>query len=260
MTGPDYTTVTELPNTQVLPAQLARSYHRYYFGAGYCIKKDVLEIACGGGHGLGLIVRRANRVVGGDAAEANLAVARASYIQHPNVTFTQLDAHQLPFPDQHFDTILCYEAIYYFADVPVVLRECRRVLRPGGALVVCTTNKDWPDFNPSPYSHRYFSIPELSLLLHEHGFQSKFFGAFPDRPNTVGSRLRSYLKRFAVRGHLVPKTMKGKRLLKRLFFGPLVILPRQLTEGMMAYEPPQSIPSDRVDTTHTAIYAVAYLP
>ena len=35
--------------------QVERAYHRYYFGALYSQEKDVLEVACGGGQGLGIL-------------------------------------------------------------------------------------------------------------------------------------------------------------------------------------------------------------
>lgn len=35
---------------------------------------------------------------------------------------------------------------------------------------MCTVNKDWDDFNPSPYSYKYFSAPELYKLLHNNEF------------------------------------------------------------------------------------------
>ena len=259
MTAPDYTTITELPETPTLPLQLARSYHRYVFGAYFCDGKEVLEIACGGGQGLGLLAKKARRVVGGDYEERNLAYARQTYANHPTIEIAHFDAHCLPFPDRSFDVVLCYEAIYYFADAAQVVQECRRVLRPGGCFILCTANKHWADFNPSPYSHTYLSVSELHHLLSHAGLHTEFFGAFPDRSTGAAARLRSLLKRTAVRLRLMPKTMRGKQLLKRLFFGRLVTMPRQLMEGEATYKPPQPIPTNRMDTVHTAIYAVARL-
>jgi len=38
-------------------------------------------------------------------------------------------------------------------------------------------NKDWPEFNPSPFRARYFSVPELNKLLQDNGFKTEFYGA-----------------------------------------------------------------------------------
>jgi 2-polyprenyl-3-methyl-5-hydroxy-6-metoxy-1,4-benzoquinol methylase len=62
----DYCTVTELPGSNATKEQLARLYHRYHFAAGFCEGKDVLEVACGAGQGLGYLARKAKSVVGGD--------------------------------------------------------------------------------------------------------------------------------------------------------------------------------------------------
>ncbi|MBI2500397.1 MAG: class I SAM-dependent methyltransferase [Deltaproteobacteria bacterium] len=252
---PDYSTITELPDSLVMPIQIRRTYSRYLFGSLYCEGRDVLEVACGGGQGLGLLAKKARKVVGGDYEEKNLAYARQTYKGQGKIEIVSLDAHDLKLPDRSFDVILLYEAIYYLHSPEKFLQECRRVLRPGGVLILCTANKDWPDFNPSPFSHRYFSVPELNRFLGENGFRPKFYGAFPDDP-AEGSRLRSLIKKVAVKLHLIPKTMKGKVLLKRLFFGGLVKLPWELKEGDATYEEPVALPADQVDTVHTALYAV----
>ncbi len=254
----DYSTITELPDSQVIPVQVERAYSRYRFAVDFCPAKDVLEVACGGGQGLGLLAANAKYVVGGDFESKNLTYARQTYAKKPNVQVIQLDAHHLPFLDTSFDLILIYEAIYYLKNPNQFLEECSRVLRPGGVLIICTANKDWPDFNPSPFSHRYFSVPELHELLGSHGFSSIFYGAFPDFTHSTLDHVKSFIKKIAVKMHLMPKTMKGKVLLKRLFFGGLVQMPKEFKNGQTPYTAPVSIPSQMPDLVHTAIYAVAH--
>ncbi len=256
--SPDYTTVTELPETLVLPIQVERAYHRYKFGATLCQGRELLEVACGGGQGLGLLACSAKRVVGGDIEPANLVHARKTYSGRKNIEIRELDAQNLPFEPRSFDAVVLYEAIYYLQSPERFIQECRRILRPGGVLILCTANKDWPDFNPSPFSYRYFSIPELAGLL--EGFRTDFFGAFPDHEDGWKSNLRSLIKRTAVKCHLMPRTMKGKVLLKRLFMGGLTRLPRELTDGLAPYVPPVRLPTNKPDYVHTAIYAVGVLP
>jgi ubiquinone/menaquinone biosynthesis C-methylase UbiE len=79
------------------------------------------------------------------------------------LSFT-IDAHNLPFDDKSFDVVILYEAIYYLEHPERFIEEARRVLRENGTLLICTANKDWSGFNPSPYTYKYFSAPELFLL------------------------------------------------------------------------------------------------
>lgn len=253
----NFSSITELPESKVLPIQVERSYSRYKFGSLYCESKDVLEIACGGGQGLGLIAKTAKSVVGSDYEISNIETAKKTFSGLPNIQLNQFDAHNIPYPENSFDVILIYEAIYYLKDVTKFLQECYRVLRSNGKLIICTANKDWPDFNPSPFSYTYFSIPELNKILSENGFSSNFFGAFPDIQHGIRDKVISFIKRIAVKLHLMPKTMKGKVLLKKLFFGGLCHMPAEFKEGCAPYTPPISIPSDKQDKIHTALYAVA---
>jgi hypothetical protein len=116
----------------------------------------------------------------------------------------------------------CTRALYYLAQPQAFVAEARRVLRPDGRLVLCTVNREWADFNPSPFSTVYHSAAELRALLEGGGFDTTLFAAFPAQRATTRDRAVSAVKRFAVAFGLVPKTMRGKRLLKRVFLGRLV--------------------------------------
>ena len=59
--------------------------------------------------------------------------------------------------------------------------------------------------------------------------------------------------------HLIPKTMKGKEFLKRIFFGKLIPLPPEIKDGMSEFNPPVSIAHDTPNFEYKVIYAVARL-
>ena len=124
--------------------------------------------------------------------------------------------------------------------------------------MIATVNKDWREFNPSPFSTRYFSVPELSELLRKNGFNSEFYGAFLALPKGFKDKLIATIKRIAVALHLIPKTMKGKEFFKRIFFGKLIPLPPEITEGMADYTPPVPIPDNSYNYEYKVIYAVAH--
>jgi SAM-dependent methyltransferase len=51
------------------------------------------------------------------------------------ITRTPGDCHQLAFPDNHFDFVVCSSVLHYAENVVQVLREAKRVLKPGGQFV-----------------------------------------------------------------------------------------------------------------------------
>src|SRR5262249_14924117 len=135
------------------------------------------------------------------------------------------------------------------------IAEAKRVLRPGGRLIICTVNCAWSDFNPSPFSIRYFSAVELASLLGERGFSVELLGAFPVERSSLRSAVLSAVKRAAVKLGLIPKTMTGKQLLKRIFFGRLAPIPKEVVDGMAPYAAPTPFPDGRA-ADYTVLYAL----
>lgn len=257
----DYTTVTEIPDTKGSREQIVRLYTRYKFASEFCKDRDVLEVACGAGIGLGYLAIFATRVVGGDIDENNLRFAIKTYVGRNNIEVRPLDAHNLPFDNQSLDAVILYEAIYYLSQPEKFVNEARRVLRDNGVLIICTANKDWSGFNPSPYSHKYFSAPELFELLKQNGFINvALYGDCPVITNTIRDKIITAIKKTAVALNLIPKTMKGKELLKRLFMGKLIPLPPEIKDGMTEYTPPVTIPQDTPTTQYKVLFAVGYTP
>lgn len=224
---PDFSTVTEQPSQGATRLQLVMLSARYGWAAGYADGKDVAEIACGAGLGLGWIARRARSVEAGDLNDANCRVAQQTYAGRANIRIRPMDALDLPFARQSLDLVLLFEAIYYLPDADGFLREARRVLRPGGILLIATVNREWSGFNPSPFHTRYFSASELKEALARQRFAAEIRAGFPERRG-VSSRLVREVRRAAVAARLIPRTMAGKELLKRLFYGPLEEIPREL--------------------------------
>jgi ubiquinone/menaquinone biosynthesis C-methylase UbiE len=231
----NFETVTEVPGCKASKEQLSMLYTRYAYAANMCSGKDVLEVACGSGPGLGYLARKAKTVVGGDLTWNLLHVAHSHY--GSRIPLVQLDAEALPFPEACFDVILMYEAIYYLPNPERFLKECRRILRHGGKVILCSVNKEWTDFNPSPFFTRYFSAKELTDLFTNSEYTVDVKAGFHVAEPTLSARFLSLIKRMAIRCQLIPKTMKGKEIVKRLVFGRLVPLPLEVREGMAAYYP-----------------------
>jgi SAM-dependent methyltransferase len=195
---------TELPGRKTNLDTLQIIAHRYFWASGFVTGKDVLEVGCGPGFGLGWLSHCAKRVIGGDITGENLALAKKHY--DSRVEIVSLDAHKLPFKADSLDVVICVAAIIYM-DVGIFFDECRRALRSGGMLLINTPNKDQPGFRPSQLSRRYYSVPELFLLLDQRGFDAKLFGAFETQENSV--RLQSPLSAWlAIARKAVSKPLK----------------------------------------------------
>ncbi|MEX1021372.1 MAG: class I SAM-dependent methyltransferase [Litorilinea sp.] len=242
---PDFTSITEMPGSGLTPEQWTRMHHRYALACNLAQDRRVLEVACGAGVALPSLARRAAAVVGGDYTGAVLAAAqRGVQPPHHNSTLTgtdirpdaptalaQFDAQCLPFAANSFDLLLLFEAIYYLDAPAHFLREARRVLAPGGHLLIGTENPAWPDFIPGKFSTRYWHVPELYGMLRAQGFPTiAGYGAFPVTTYSARQQQLARLRRFLVRWGLVPKHPRVRRLLQRVGYGTLYPLPRRLDE------------------------------
>ncbi|UCU93557.1 class I SAM-dependent methyltransferase [Hydrogenophaga taeniospiralis] len=122
-------------------AQLAGVQAALLDGATLQRGERVLDLACG----TGLVTLAAARTVGpsGQALGTDLsgemvtlAAQQAERRGLPNASFTRMDAENLAVADGSVDVVLCSLGLMYVPEPERVLGEARRVLRPGGRLVV----------------------------------------------------------------------------------------------------------------------------
>ena len=165
----DYVSVTEISGDEVTQEQIDRMCNRYYWAGEYCAGKDVVEVACGTGQGLGYLDGISRSLEAGDYSDEILSIARRHY--GDRIILRQFDAQDMPFEDRSKDVIIIFEALYYIPDADRFVKECARVLRPGGKVLVANANKDLFDSNPSPHSHKYYGFVELNDLFARHGFE-----------------------------------------------------------------------------------------
>jgi SAM-dependent methyltransferase len=97
---------------------------------------DCLDVGCGDGRTGLWLARRARSYVGVDVSESAVRAARLRGMDARLVA----DAALLPFPDRSFDVALCIEVLEHLFDPEGAAAEIRRVLRPGGTLVVSVPN------------------------------------------------------------------------------------------------------------------------
>jgi len=121
------------------------SYHhhlaRYQFLLPMVRPNDeILETGCGVGYGSQMLSERAHSVVAFDYSPAALEYARERH-SAPNLTYLLMDCHRLALADTSFDLVVSFEVFEHLEAPLDYLSECRRVLRPGGRLVLSTPNR-----------------------------------------------------------------------------------------------------------------------
>jgi ubiquinone/menaquinone biosynthesis C-methylase UbiE len=101
----------------------------------------VLDVGCGNGAYLGQLERESHSglVVGMDLSAGMLPEARA---RAPRAALMVGDAQRLPFPDDTFDAALAMHMLYHVPDRAAAIAELRRVVRPGGVVLVVTNSVD----------------------------------------------------------------------------------------------------------------------
>jgi SAM-dependent methyltransferase len=257
MKKPSYWTITEAPYTNASAEQMSILYTRYDLARRWAAGRDVLEVACGAGVGLGLIAGNAKSVTGGDIDSKNCATARSTYEGRQGIRIQQLDAQVLPFGAGSFGAVILFEAIYYLPAPAAFVAEAARVLDSSGVLLISSVNPQWTGFNPSPFSTRYYTAAELAGLLGAKGFETEVHAAFREgEDGPIAAAIHAF-KVAAVKLHLIPRTMKGKEFLKRIFFGRLTPIPRELTPGIAPLEPLVHIEDAGDITKYKMLYAVA---
>ncbi len=101
----------------------------------------ILDVGCGGGRTLQKMAAIATEGIlcGVDYAEGSVAASsqkNARLIKEGRVEIRKASVSQLPFPDDEFDLVTAVETQYYWPDLFKDMSEIRRVLKPGGTLII----------------------------------------------------------------------------------------------------------------------------
>ena len=111
--------------------------------------EHILDVGCGGGANVAAMLERAPKstVDGLDYSETSVAYSRktneASLGQR--CTIQQGNVMSLPYPDNSLNLVTAFETIYFWPDIDLAFAEIFRVLKEGGAFLICCEFDDSSD-------------------------------------------------------------------------------------------------------------------
>ncbi len=144
----------------------------------------VLDIGCGVGIELNITSTKADFSVGTDIDVKNLITARSFLKQKSKIDFVRADIHFLPFKDEAFSKILCFDVIEHLRFPDRAVKEISRIVKTDGEGYIRLPNK-WtvhegllrilalskPSKGLWNVRHvSFFSLKDIIHLFSRHGF------------------------------------------------------------------------------------------
>jgi ubiquinone/menaquinone biosynthesis C-methylase UbiE len=166
-TGERYLSNLDSPETSY------EHWHRYLYSTLFCKDKVVLDVACGEGYGSYLLSKYSKKVVGIDIDYDVINFASREYINN-NLEFIVGNVNNLPIKGKCiFDLIVSFETIEHINEKNQIklLTEVKRLLKPGGVLIISTPNKSlYTDVlkNKNKFHVKEFYLNEFSDFLKKY--------------------------------------------------------------------------------------------
>lgn len=134
---------------------------------------DILDVATGTGDlAISLSTLEPRKIIGIDISDKMLEVGRRKISEaglEKKITFRSGDAEKIPFSDQTFDAITVAFGVRNFEDLSLGLREMKRVLRPGGIMMILEFSQ--PSSFPMKQAYHFYSrffIPLIGRKVSRH--------------------------------------------------------------------------------------------
>jgi ubiquinone/menaquinone biosynthesis C-methylase UbiE len=132
-----------------------------YVAAGPHIHGQVLEVGCGEGRGIPVILPHATSYTAVDKIESALEGLRKKYPVGRFISMNIPPLHDLE--DNTYDTVLSFQVIEHIDDDLNYLKEIHRVMKPGGVALITTPNRKM-SLTRNPWHVREYLSHELSSL------------------------------------------------------------------------------------------------
>jgi SAM-dependent methyltransferase/glycosyltransferase involved in cell wall biosynthesis len=132
--------------------------HRYAMAKELVRGKTVLDLASGEGYGSSILAQAAGYVYGVDLSREAIEHAAQKYAA-PNLEFLIGDCAEVPLADHSVDMVVSFETIEHHDRHEEMMREIKRVLRPGGWLVI--SNPEKYEYSIAPGYNNPYHVKEL---------------------------------------------------------------------------------------------------
>ena len=182
--------------------------HRYALALEFVQGKSVLDIASGEGYGSAYLSKVANSVIGVDIDRECVNFSRNKYGDIANLEFVVGSCDAIPLSSESLDIVTSFETLEHHDKHDEMMREIKRVLKPGGVLVISAPNRLTYSENPQSASanpNNQFHVKEpyeyqFVSLLSRYFKNVKLYGqrlaigsfVFPLLPNNLPSTISSY--------------------------------------------------------------------
>ena len=138
---------------------------RYQFASQFVDEGDrVLDCGCTSGYGAQLLAQRGAQVHGADPSAELVRYARWRY---PELEAQLVGGSKLPYPDDHFQVVVCFRTLERVAEPEALVAEMARVLAPGGILVAAVAWRPQAAVSVS-WRARDYTPEEFTALLSQH--------------------------------------------------------------------------------------------
>lgn len=149
-----------------------RTWHSLALGfAALSRLGDVLDVGSGDGAAASSLAPHCRSLTCVDTSARMVEAAKERLARHAHARALVADAERLPFDDASFDAVLLFHTLTYAEHPERVLRECARVLRPGGRLVLLCLDEHRQRDVTAPFGERHpgFSPSAVGALLTRAG-------------------------------------------------------------------------------------------
>ncbi len=148
-----------------------RCQFAYEFAKPLIQGKKILDVGCGLAYGTALMAESASSITGIDYDQETVNDNIKRYNAIKNLDFKQAAIPPLPFADQSYDVITAFQFIEHIHPRKEFLKECLRVLKPGGQLLVTTPNVK-KSLARNPFHVHEYTFDEMQKEV--SGFTKKF--------------------------------------------------------------------------------------